>query len=189
MPDQDDRIKSALEIAMEKAQSLGALSDEEKVRLRAGELDSAAEALAQRYLSGVPLREIEAHLARHGEEELPAIRDRLLRRLLDAIVLSPGSGNDRVLAAIEHISGDAEPARAINSLLQEHEQAMEKHRLENAGALQEAKRRELEQKGISGSAVEPAIETSPDWVRARQSLDSDFEQRLQDIKRQLQEPG
>jgi len=189
MSGQNDRIRNALEIAMEKAQGLGALSDEEKARLKTGELDSAGEALAQRYLSGVPLSEIEADLARHGEEELPAVRDRLLGRLLDAIDLSPGSDNDRVLAAIEHIAGDAGPARAVNSLLQEREQALEKHRLENAGALQEAKRRELEQKGISGSAVEPAIETSADWVRARYDLDSNFERRLQDIKRQLREPG
>ncbi len=185
----DDRIKSALEIAMEKAQGLGALSDEEKVRLRSGELDSAAEALAQRYLNGAPLSEIETDLAKRGEQELPAVRDRLLRRLLDAIELSPDSGNDRVLTAVEHISGDPGPAQAIRSLLQEHDQALESHRLENAGALEEAKRRELEGKGISGSAVEPAIETSPDRVQARQSLDSGFEQRLQDIKRQLQEPG
>jgi len=179
----DDKIKSALEIALEKAQRLGSLSDEEKGRLRAEELDSAGESLARRYLGGAPLQDIEADLAGRPGDERSAVRSRVLSRLLDAIDLSSDSSNDRLLAAIERLSGDAEPARSIGGLLREHRDAIEKARRETAGALEAAKREELERLGISGSAVEPATWSSAEWARVRQDLDSRYRQRLDEATR------
>lgn len=183
MSSDDDKIKSALEIALEKAERLGSFSEEERERRKAEELASAGESLARRYLNGATLHEVEAELAAREAHEQPAVRARLLSCLLDEINLSAGSGNDRILAAIAPISGDAEPATTLKDLLREHEHALEQSRRENAGPLEAAKIKELEQKGISGSAVEPAIEASDGWVRARQDLDLHFEQRLDEIRR------
>jgi hypothetical protein len=179
----DDKIKSALEIALEKAQRLGSLSDEEKGRLRAEDLASAGEGLARRYLGGAPLKDIETDLAGRPEQERSAVRSRLLSCLLDAIDLSSDSGNDRLLAAIERVSGDAEPARSIGTLLSERRDAIEKARHEIAGTLEAAKRNELERLGIAGSAVELAIWTSAEWARAREDLDSRYRQRLDETRR------
>jgi hypothetical protein len=179
----NDRIRSALEIALEKAQRLGSLSDEEKGRLRVEELASAAEGLARRFLDGAPLKDIEADLAGRSEQEQPPVRSCLLSCLLDAIDVSSDSGNDRLLSAVERLSGDAEPARSIGGLLEDHRRALEKSRREAAGTLEAAKRRDLERLGISGSAVEPAIWASEEWVRAREDLDSRYRQRLDDIRR------
>ena len=183
MSSDNDKIKSALEIALEKAERLGSFSGEEKQRRKAEEMASAGESLARRYLNGATLHEVEAELAAREAHEQPAVRDRLLSCLLDEINLSAGSGNDRILAAIAPISGDAEPATTLKDLLRGHQHALEQARRENAGPLETAKIKELEQKGISGSAVEPAIETSDGWVQARQVLDLHFEQRLDEIKR------
>ncbi len=179
----DDRIRSALEIALEKAQRLGSLSDEEKGRARAEELASAGEGLARRYLGGAPLKDIDADLMGRPEEEQPAVRSRLVSCLLDAIEVSSDSGNEGLLAAAERLSGNAEPARSIGGLLREHRNALEKARRDAAGTLEAAKRGELERLGISGSAVEPATWASAEWTRARQDLDSRYRQRLDEIRR------
>lgn len=179
----DDRIRSALEIALEKAQRLGSLSDKEKGRLRAEELASAGEGLARRYLGGAPLQDIEAELAVRPDDEQPAVRSRLLSCLLDAIDLGSDSANERLLAAIERLSGDAGPARSIGGLVREHRDAIEKALRDSAATLEAAKRGELERLGISGSAVEPAIRASAEWARAREDLDSRYRQRLDEIRR------
>ena len=179
----NDQIKSAFEIALEKAQKLGALSDEEKHRLKDEELAAAGKALAQRYLNGLPLSEIGADLARRGEVDRKVVGSHLLSYLLDRIDIQTSPKDDRGPSAIQLLTGDSEVTQGIRDLLQEYERALERARQENLSALQATKRSELEREGISGSAVEPAIENSPDWVRIRQNLNSYYEERLEQIKR------
>jgi len=183
MSSENERIKSALEIALEKAQRLGALSDEEKQRMKDEELVAAGEALVKRYLNGLSLRDIEVELRRRGEEDRRTISRHLLSRLVDGIDLEHVAGAERILAAIQHLSGDSGVVQSIRDILQEYESAMEKAWQENQSALEAAKRNELELKGISGSAVAPAIETSPEWLQIRHRLDSHYQERLEEIKR------
>ncbi len=42
--------------------------------------------------------------------------------------------------------------------------------------------KELKLRGISGSAVEPAIETSPEWLETRQRLDATYRKRFEETK-------
>jgi len=183
MSSENEKIKSALEIALEKAEKLGALSEEERQRLKDEELVAAGEALAKRYLDGLPLRDIEVELGRRREGDRQGISRNLLSRLVDKIDMEHTAGNERILAAIQHLSGDSGVVRSMRDLLQEYEAAMEKARREKQSALEAAKRRGLELKGISGSAVDPAIETSPEWLQIRHQLDSHYQQRLEEMKR------
>ncbi|TET75825.1 MAG: hypothetical protein E3J42_02645 [Dehalococcoidia bacterium] len=183
MSGENERIKSALEIALEKAQKLGALSEEERQRLRDEELAAAGEALAKRYLNGLPLRDIDVELGRRGGDDRQIISRNVLSRLVDKIDMEHIAGAERILAAIQHLSGHSGVVQSIKDLLKEYESATEKAWRENRSALEAAKRNELELKGISGSAVDPAIETSPEWLQIRQRLDSHYQQRLEEIKR------
>ena len=178
----DDKIKSALEIALEKAQKLGALSDEEKDRLKDEELVAAGEALAKRYLNGLPLRDVEAELAGRAEEDRRMISHHLLQHLLDRSDIGHIGRDDNILAAIQHLSGDSAIVQSIRDLHQKYESAIEKAKQENLSALEAAKRNELESMGISGSAVEPAIETSREWMQIQQDLDSHYQGQLEHIK-------
>jgi len=178
----DDKIKSALEIALEKAQKLGALSDEEKYRLKDEELVAAGEALAKRYLNGLPLRDIETELAGRAEGDRRMISQHLLQHLLDRSDIGHIGRDDNILAAIQHLSGDPGIVQSIRDLLQKYESAIEKAKQENLSALEAAKRNELELMGISGSAVEPAIETSREWMQVQQDLDSHYQGQLEHIK-------
>jgi len=183
MSSENERIKSALEIALEKAQKLGALSEEERRRLRDEELVAVGEALAKRYLNGLPLRDIEVELGRRREEDRQTISRNLLSRLVDRIDMEHIAGAERILAAVQHLSGDSGVVQSMRDLLQGYESAMEKAWRENRSVLEAARRNELELKGISGSAVDPAIETSPEWLQIRQRLDSHYQERLEEIKR------
>jgi hypothetical protein len=183
MSSNDDKIKSALEIALEKAQRLGVLSDEEKLRLKDEELVAAGEALAKRYLNGLPLRDIDVELGRRREEDRQIISRNLLSSLVDKIDMEHIAGAERILAAIQHLSGDSGVVQSMRDLLREYQSATEKAWRENGSALEAAKRNELELKGISGSAVDPAIETSPEWLQIRHRLDTDYQERLEEIKR------
>jgi hypothetical protein len=185
MPDGNDRIKSALEIALEKAQRLGSLSDVEKQSQKDGELAAAGAALVERYLNGLPLSDIELELAKRSEEDRGKVRSRILSHLVDMVDIKQTSTDDKVLAAIGHLFPDSELAQIIGGVFQEYRTAMDKARQDNLSRIESDKRTELERKGISGPAVDPAIETSPDWIRIEQDLSSHYEQRLDEIKRNL----
>lgn len=185
MPDENDRIKSALEVALEKAQRLGSLSEDEKQRRKDEELVTAAEALAKRYLNGLPLKDVDLELVKHKEEERNVVRNHLLSHLLNSIGINRDATNEKLLAAIKHILPESELTRNISDLLREYRTAVDRARQENLGKLEAEKRSELEQKGISGSAVEPAIETSSEWLQITQKLNAHYEQRLDQIKRTL----
>ena len=185
MPDENDRIKSALEIALEKAQRLGSLSDAEKQSQKDEELAAAGTALVERYLNGMLLSDIEVELAKRPEDDRRMVRSRMLSHLVDTVDIKQTSTDDKVLAAIGSLFPDSELSQSIGSLLQEYRTAMDKARQDNLSGIGSDKRTELERKGISGPAVDPAIETSPDWIRIEQDLSSHYEQRLDDIKRNL----
>ena len=187
MPDEDDKIKSALDIAMERAQRLGAPSEDEKRRLKEEGLAAAGVTLAKRYFSGLPLRDIDAELARHPENESETIKRHLLSRLLDNIDIRRGAADEKVLTAIEHLTGESSMAQAIGELFQEYGSALDKAQEGKQGELAAAKLNELRLKGISGSAVETAIESSPEWLEAQQSLESQYRERFDELKRKLSE--
>jgi hypothetical protein len=183
--DEKDRIKSALEIAMEKVQRFGGLSNEEKQKIKSDELATAGNNLSQRYLNGLPIRDMETDLLKHKEEDRPIISRHILSHLLDSIDIRQISQDDRVLTAIDYLSGNSDIAHGIMDLHQEYTGALERARLDNLSSLESAKREELKRRGISGSAVEPAIENSPEWIQVQQGLISSYRDKLDELKRSI----
>ena len=183
MPGDDEKIKSALEIALEKAEKLGAPSDEEKQETRREKLAATAEALVRRYLSGLPLQDLEVELAKLPAGDMTAVRRDLKSDLLDAIDLESPGQNDKALAAIQQVFGEAETVQSIRDLLQQYAGAVESARTQNLPALKSAKMEELRQRGISGSAVEPSVETSKAWLDLRQQLSAGYRTLIEEIKR------
>jgi len=188
MSGENDKVKSAFEIAMERVQKLGSLSDEEKRKLKEEELGPAGKALAERYLSGLPLRDLDIELGRRAEADRSAVRRYAVSHLLEAIDLGNTQEDDRILSAIEHLSGDSGLVGRIKDILQDYRKAIEEARQKNWGRLEAAKRNELALRGVSGSAVEPAVETSPEWLQIRSDLDLDFLKRLADARGNANRP-
>jgi len=185
MSGEDKELRSAFDIAMERAQKLGGLSAEEKKRLKEGELSEVGQALGERYLSGLPIRDVELELDKYREDRQILIRY-LLSFLAGKINLTDAGDVERILEAIQHFSGSPKVVEDIRDIINEWQTAVAQARRETQSKLLAAKRKELAKKGISGSAVEPAIEASPEWLETSQHLLSEYQKRLEGIKSSLQ---
>jgi len=181
MSGDDKELKSAFDIAMERAQKLGDMSAQERQRSREEEFREIGEALGKRYLDGLPIRDVEIELRRYEENRQIIIRY-LLSFLLNTLDTGNYEGAENVLAAIQHYSGDSGAVASIRNLFNEHQKAIEQAWEEKRDTLELAKRKGLKLRGIFGSAVEPAIETSPEWLEIRQRLDASYQKRFEETK-------
>jgi len=185
MSGNDKELKSAFDIAMERARKLGGLSAEDKIKLKEEELSAVGQALGKRYLSGLPIRDVELELGKYKEDRQILIRH-MLSSLANKINLKDSNDVERILEAIQHFSESPEVVESIRSLIDEYRKAVQRARQEIRRKLGTAKRKELAQKGISGSAVEPAIESGTEWLESSQHLLSEYQKRLERIKHSLQ---
>jgi hypothetical protein len=180
----DNQLKSALDIALEKAGKLGKMSDEEKREIREKELAGVGEALSARYLKGLPIRDIELELAKYKEDRHKVIIY-LLNGLWDRLDLGNPQEIDKIMSAIEHFTGNSSIAEGIRSLAIEYHNEAEKTLSKNRSLLEDARRKELKRKGISGAAVVPVVESSPEWLQLREDLNSRYRKRLEELKSSL----
>ena len=181
MSGDDKELKSAFDIAMERAQKLGDISAQERQRSKEEEFRAIGEALGKRYLDGLPIRDVEIELRRYEENRRIVIRH-LLSFLLNTLDTGNSEGAENVLAAIQHYSGDSGVVASIRNLFNEYQKAIEQAWEEKRIKLGAAKRKGLKLRGIFGSAVEPAIETSPEWIEISQRLDASYQKRFEETK-------
>lgn len=183
MSGKNSEIRSTLDIVMERAHSFGTLSKDESRRLREKELITAGEALAKRYLDGLPMREIEAEVQKRDEDDQNMIVKYFLSGLFDAIDIEKIRETELSLAGIMQFSGSPDPADKIKALLDEYKSILKKTWKDNLGRLKEQKRIELKSFGISGPAVEPLAENSLEWLKIRSELNTDYNKRLYELKK------
>jgi hypothetical protein len=179
-------LKSAWEIAQEKANRLGKLSAEEKEQQERQRYHQIGQVLAQKWLDSSQKLDITAELNKHGEKEREIIKQAVIKHLVEAIEFTTTQGINsvkRVIEAISSLGPELQPkAEEIGQLVQEYEGAEHKIRQE----LESDCRETLHQLRISGTAVGAInIETDPQWQLARQELVEAFTPRLNDLKRTL----
>jgi hypothetical protein len=194
-------LKSAWEIAQEKASRLGKLSAEEEEQQRKQRARQIGQALAQKWLDSFDQPNVAAELNKYEEGERDLIRQASLNCLADAIDLSlinqattiglsenprNSGGVSRVEKAIQGIAS-LEPTtqpiiEGITKLVQEYEGAQRKTRRE----LERKGRETLHQLRISGMAVgDINIEATSQWQQAQQRLIEALEPRLNSLKQEL----
>jgi hypothetical protein len=78
-------IKSAWEIAMERAEKLGKLSPEELKRQREKEYAVIGQALAEKYLGGLDLRQLEVDLDKYEGEKREWVKKMAMVKLAQSI--------------------------------------------------------------------------------------------------------
>ncbi|NWF77717.1 MAG: hypothetical protein HXY36_03905 [Chloroflexi bacterium] len=179
-------LKSAWEIAQERANRLGRLSPEEKDQQERQECRQIGQALAQKWLDSYQQLDMAAELNNHEETKRKIIKQALIERLLEAIELTTSQGISNTKRAIEAISS-LEPqlqpkAEEISQLVQEYEGAEQKTRQE----LESSYKQTLHQLRISGTAVDAInIEATHEWQLARQRLLETFAPELNALKQAL----
>jgi len=179
-------LKSAWEIAQEKANRLGKLSDEEKEQQARQRYRQIGQALAKKWLDSSRKLDMTAELKKHEEKEREIIKQALIEHLAEAIEFTNARGINSVKKVIEAISSlgpELQPkAEEINQLVQEYEEAEQKMRQELESDYWE----NLHRLRISGTAVDAInIEADPKWQLGRQELVEAFTPRLNDLKQAL----
>jgi undecaprenyl pyrophosphate synthase len=179
-------LKSAWEIAQEKANRLGKLSAEEKEQQARQRCRQIGQALTQKWFDSSQQLDMTAELNKHEEKEREIIKQALIEHLAEAIEFTTTQGINsakKVIAAISSLEPELQPkAEEISQLVQEYEGAEQKIRQE----LESNYRETLHQLRISGTAVDASnIEADPKWQLARQGLVESFTPRLTDLKQAL----
>lgn len=182
-------LKSAWEIAREKADKLGKLSAEEERQQKEKECHQIGTALAQRYLDHAELQNIAAAINHHPEGGKDLIKRAALNCLAETISLKNLEGSGEVTRLVKAIQGIAmiEPSsqqilEQITQLAREYEQAERKAR----GELQSKGKEILHRLRISGTAVgDINIEALPQWQLTRQQLAERFRLRFDSLKQDL----
>jgi hypothetical protein len=177
-------IKSAWELAMEKVEKLGKLSPEELQRQKAEKCGSIGQGLAEKYLSGLALRDLKLELDKHKGEERDLVSTALASRLIDAIELGDAERLAKVEEAISGLKLKAKERLAafsgeIEQLFAEYREAEQKKRRE----VETAAKGVLHQLRISGSAIGSVNpEVVPEWKNELDKIAQPYRERLESLK-------
>lgn len=200
-------LKSAWEIAQEKANKLGRLSPEELEQQREEKCRQIGQAIAQRYLDNLGSLNLGIELDRHPEEEKGLIKRAVASRLIQALDLgsrlatSPDttgrhgrvkqnnrSGGvylrlEKIIRGIDSLEPKAGAiTERVRQLFQEYEEATREARRE----IERKGREILHQLRISGTAVgDINVEAMPQWQQTWHRLREPFEPRLDNLKEEL----
>jgi len=179
-------LKSAWEVAQERANRLGKLSAEEKEQQQKQGYRQIGQALAQKWMDSSQRLDVTAELGKYEEKDRDVIKQAMIEQLIGVFGFANIQAIDnmkRVIKAISSLRPELQPkAEEVGQLVQEYELAEEKIRQE----LESSYRATLHQLRISGTAVDVInIETNPQWQQARQGLVEDFTPRLNDLKQAL----
>jgi hypothetical protein len=179
-------LKSAWEIAQERANRLGKLSAEEKEQQERQGYRQIGQVLAQKWLDSSQKLNMAAELNKYEEKERNIIKQAVIKHLVEAIEFTTTQGINsakRVIEAISSLKPELQPkAEEIVQLVQEYEGAEQKIRQE----LESNYRQTLHQLRISGTAVDTInIEDNPQWQLARQGLVEALTSRLNAWKQVL----
>lgn len=180
-------IKSAWELAMEKVEKLGKLSPEELRQEKEDRCRAIGEGLAERYLAGMPLRDLKVDLDKNKGEDRDLVEASVGLWLVAAIELGDTQQLTKVLEALPAISVKAREGlprikAEIEALFEEHREADQKRRRE----LETAARGVLHQLRISGSAVSSVNpDVVPGWRSELDQIARPYRERLSGIKARL----
>ena len=178
-------IKSAREIAQEKASKLGELSPEERKGQRQDRCRMIGKSLAEKYLSQYDIRLLETELNKHSAQDKDLMKQATIHRLIEGINLRYGSTLDKISQGILTLANNAmaiETVGKIKELFQEYDEAENRARqeIENAGM------EILHQLRISGTAISQInIRAKEEWEQRLNQLTGPFEERLNYLKQEL----
>jgi len=179
-------LKSAWEIAQEKANRLGKLSAEEKEQQERQRYCQIGQALAQKWLDNSRPSNMTGELNKYEEEEREIIKHALIEHLVEVIELTTTqdiNSTKKVIEALRGLGAELQPkAEEISRLVLEYEGAEQKIRQELEGSYRET----LHRLRISGTAIDAInIEADPKWQPAHRGLVESFAPRLNELKQEL----
>lgn len=186
----EEKIKSALEIAMEKISGLPELTQEEIADQQEKEYGPIGDAAAKRYLDGlIGDRDLLLEWGRSTGTRAKIVRRRLVAALCREIRLdNEGGFAMKALEGLKQLG--SENKRAIAALAEDFREMVDRF----ADEQKSVRRRfevsatdEMEKLGISGSAVRPNLNEYPRWKTELCRIQDSYAPKLKDIQRRLAE--
>jgi len=178
-------IRSAWEIAQEKADKLGKLSPEEQKRQRESRCYLIGKSLAEKYLDQHNIRLLQDELKKCSGEDGALISQATLQRLIEVVDLRSDSELDRISQGILSLAKNEMTGKTVSKikeLAQEYRETEEEARQE----IEKAGREILHQLRISGTAIGPINTQAVDeWQEKLNQSTRPFEERLNAFKQEL----
>jgi hypothetical protein len=180
-------IKSSWEIARKKADALGGLSVEEQKKQREDKCQPIGKSLADKFLAGQNIREMEKELLKYPDEERHCIQYIAIRHLIDAVKLENISILDRAISGILSLGKRSEVEKItiqIKEIFHEYQsvEEIERNKIDTIG------REMLHQRRISGSAIGMInVYSREEWRSKLTELSQPFEERLNALRKELSE--
>jgi uncharacterized protein YerC len=178
-------IKSAWEIAQEKASKLGGLSVEEREEQRQEECRLTGEALADKYLSRQDIGIIKDELGKHGAADKDLIGRAAVQRLSQAINLQYPNRLDEILQGILALKNSEAVKRTLEDIkVQFKEYTVAENR--ESQEIEKAAGEILHQMRISGSAIGRVnLRAKEEWQEKLDQTALPFNDRLNSLKQEL----
>lgn len=185
---EDEGIKSALELAMERISSLPQLTPQEIAEQKERDNTPVGNALAARYIAGLLSEsELPIELSRFDGERRQIILRAMLASLCREIRLgnSPAIARKALLGAaalVPQANSICEESMAgFERILEEFEAAREKRSVEFSARAG----RRINELGIRGSSVRPNLNEDEEWKQVLEEIGRECEPKLESLRNEL----
>ena len=179
------KIKSTLELAMEKAAKLPRLTKEEIRQQQEKEYGPRGRAIAGRFLAGdLAEEELETELSRYQDEQGEIVRSAFLASMCQAVEIEDSEATARAREGIGALVRDdqlEETFGRLSGILRDYQELWQRE----FASTEEAEAVALRELGVSGSAIRINLEQSEGWRARRSALLEEFRPKLDEIKGEL----
>jgi hypothetical protein len=179
-------IKSAWEIAQEKASKLGDLSPEERERQRRDKCRLIGQSIAEKYLSHHDIGILKDELSKHTAQDKDLISQSAVGRLIQGVELRYSPALAEISKGIPTLTNSTTVTKTldeIRELFQEYAEAEDKEKQE----IEKAGREMLHQLRISGTAIgQLNIRVKEEWQKKLDQMAHPYDERLKYLKEKLQ---
>ena len=181
----EDRIKSALEIAMEKVAKLPKLTPQEIREQKEREYVPRGKVIASKYLArAIRVTDLEIELGKYQGEEAQIVRKAFLSTLCQSIRLEQADQSQRALEGMR-ASGIDVDYEVVKEEFAETCSAFNRAQEKTFETLEKAQKEMLHRFGISGSAVRPNVTENKDVQNELQQMRQPYESRITELKERL----
>jgi hypothetical protein len=179
------KIKSTIELAMEKAAKLPRLTEEEIQQRREEEYAPRGRAIAELILrADLSVDRLDVELSRYDGEQAEIVQRAFLTFLCRAIDLEDPEATARAFEGIRALVRDGqldEASSRWSHVLRDYEA----QRQQGLSTLEEAESVSLRDLGVSGSAIRLNLQENEKWRRERSALLERFRPQVEEIQREL----
>ncbi len=177
-----DKMKSALERALERADRMGKLSPEEMHRQNVARYVPAGEAIAQRFLGHGQISILSEQLEKLENQGRSIAKDSAIAILISSIDLEDRDLTQRALEGIIGLKGSQETEKIADKVMALFGSYAWQKKMWHEDHAEDAGKKTKHQMftaGISGGAVAGInIESDDEWIKKTDELRSEFNQHL-----------